>query len=88
MTSARFKMQQQKEAAFLRRSHFDCWNASSKYRREADDVVFDAFCVCRTVLVAAQNAGRNESGLSVSPTACQVMAKRLHRCCGLTESEA
>ena len=50
--------------------------------------MLDAFCGCGTALVAAQNSGRQWIGIDVSPTACRVMAKRLNRCSGLTESVA
>jgi hypothetical protein len=51
------------------------------------DVVLDAFCGCGTALVAAQNANRKWIGIDISPTACMVMAKRLHKNCGITENE-
>lgn len=51
------------------------------------DVMLDAFCGCGTALEAAQNAGRHWIGIDVSPTACRVMAKRMHDNCGLTENE-
>lgn len=51
------------------------------------DIVLDAFCGCGTALVAAQNLKRQWIGIDISPTACRVMAKRLHDVCGLRESE-
>jgi DNA modification methylase len=51
------------------------------------DIVLDAFCGCGTALVAAQNLKRDWIGIDISPTACRVMAKRLHDVCGLRESE-
>lgn len=51
------------------------------------DVILDAFCGCGTALVAAQNASRQWIGIDISPTACRVMAKRLHDNCGISESE-
>lgn len=56
--------------------------SSNKY-----DVVLDAFCGCGTALVAAQALGRRWVGIDVSPTACRVMAKRLHAACGLREGK-
>ena len=44
-----------------------------------DDVVLDAFCGCGTTLVAAAGLGRRWIGIDQSPTACRVMADRLHR---------
>lgn len=52
------------------------------------DVVLDAFCGCGTALVAAQSTGRQWIGIDISPTACRVMAQRLRKNCGLSESEA
>ena len=43
-----------------------------------NDIVLDAFCGCGTALVAAQQLGRQWIGIDISPTACRVMAKRLH----------
>jgi len=53
-----------------------------------NDVVLDGFCGCGTALEAAENLGRQWIGIDVSPTACQVMAKRLRDQCHLKESEA
>jgi DNA modification methylase len=53
-----------------------------------NDVVLDAFCGCGTALEASERLGRQWIGLDVSPTACQVMGKRLRDQCGLKESEA
>lgn len=50
---------------------------------DKDDIVLDAFCGCGTALVAAQNLGRRWVGIDISPTACNVMADRLERDCGL-----
>jgi DNA modification methylase len=52
-----------------------------------NDIVLDAFCGCGTVLVAAQNLGRQWIGIDISPTACRVMAKRLRDVCRLPEDE-
>lgn len=43
------------------------------------DVVLDAFCGCGTTLVAAAGLKRHWIGIDQSPTACRVMADRLHR---------
>jgi DNA modification methylase len=53
-----------------------------------NDVVLDAFCGCGTALEAAENLGRQWIGIDISPTACRVMAKRLHDTCKLKEGEA
>ena len=58
-------------------------NASSN----PNDIVLDAFCGCGTALVAAQNLGRQWIGIDISPTACNVMAKRLRTVCNLPENE-
>ena len=52
-----------------------------------NDIVLDAFCGCGTALVAAQNLKRQWIGIDISPTACRVMAHRLHRDCGLPHEE-
>jgi DNA modification methylase len=52
-----------------------------------NDIVLDAFCGCGTALVAAQNLHRQWIGIDISPTACNVMAKRLRKDCKLPESE-
>jgi DNA modification methylase len=57
--------------------------ASSK----ENDIVLDAFCGCGTALVAAQNAGRQWIGIDHSPTACNVIAKRLRQVCRLPMDE-
>ena len=51
------------------------------------DVVLDAFCGCGTALEAAQKLKRQWIGIDVSPTACQVMARRLERQCNVRESD-
>ena len=53
----------------------------------SNDIVLDAFCGCGTALVAAQNLGRQWIGIDQSPTACRVMAKRLHDICKIDENE-
>ncbi len=58
-------------------------NASSK----EGDIVLDAFCGCGTSLVEAQRLGRKWIGIDISPTACRIMAKRLHDYCGITEDK-
>jgi DNA modification methylase len=52
-----------------------------------NDIVLDAFCGCGTALVAAQNLNRQWIGIDISPTACNVMAKRLRKVCKLPQSE-
>jgi site-specific DNA-methyltransferase (adenine-specific) len=52
-----------------------------------NDIVLDAFCGCGTALVAAQSLDRQWIGIDVSPTACRVVAKRLHTVCKLREDE-
>jgi DNA modification methylase len=52
-----------------------------------NDVVLDAFCGCGTALVAAQNLGRQWVGIDISPTACRVIADRMHRDCKMLEGE-
>jgi len=54
---------------------------------QPNQIVLDAFCGCGTAVVAAQNLGRQWIGIDVSPTACRVMAKRLHDDCRLTENQ-
>jgi DNA modification methylase len=53
-----------------------------------NDIVLDAFCGCGTALEASQTLGRQWVGIDVSPTACQVMGKRLRDKCSLRESES
>lgn len=53
-----------------------------------NDIVLDAFCGCGTALEAAQTMGRQWIGIDISPTACQVIAKRIRDKCGLKESES
>ena len=53
-----------------------------------NDIVLDAFCGCGTALEASERLGRQWIGLDVSPTACQVMGKRLRDQCGLKENDA
>lgn len=52
-----------------------------------NDIVLDAFCGCGTAVVAAQNLGRQWVGIDISPTACNVMAKRLRKDCKLPQGE-
>lgn len=52
-----------------------------------NDIVLDAFCGCGTALVAAENLGRQWIGIDISPTACQVMAKRLRDVCKIKRDE-
>ena len=52
-----------------------------------NDIVLDAFCGCGTALVAAENLNRQWIGIDISPTACRVMAKRLHDVCWMKEDE-
>jgi DNA modification methylase len=51
------------------------------------DVVLDAFCGCGTALVAAQLLRRRWIGIDISPTACRIMAKRLHDDAHLSEGK-
>ena len=51
------------------------------------DIVLDAFCGCGTAIVSAQNLGRKWIGMDISPTACRVIAKRLHDECKLIEGK-
>jgi len=43
------------------------------------DIVLDPFCGCGTTLVAAQKLGRKWIGIDISPTACNLMKKRLKK---------
>ena len=43
------------------------------------DVVLDPFCGCGTALVAAQDLGRRWIGIDISPTACNLIMRRLSR---------
>ncbi|MGA2678699.1 MAG: DNA methyltransferase [Sedimentisphaerales bacterium] len=52
-----------------------------------NDIVLDAFCGCGTALVAAENLDRQWIGIDVSPTACNVMAKRLRDVCKMKQDE-
>ena len=54
---------------------------------QPNDIVLDAFCGCGTAVVAAQNLGRQWIGIDVSPTSCQVIAKRLQDVCKIPRSE-
>lgn len=58
-----------------------------KSSSNSNDVVLDAFCGCGTALEAAEHLGRQWIGIDISPTACQVMAKRLRDRCGLREDK-
>jgi site-specific DNA-methyltransferase (adenine-specific) len=58
-----------------------------KMSSRENDIVLDAFCGCGTALVAAQNLKRQWIGIDISPTACRVMAHRLHKDCGLRHEE-
>ena len=53
-----------------------------------NDVVLDAFCGCGTALEAAERLNRQWIGVDVSPTSCQVIAKRLRDNTKIKESEA
>jgi site-specific DNA-methyltransferase (adenine-specific) len=52
-----------------------------------NDIVLDAFCGCGTALLAAQNCKRQWIGIDISPTSCNVMAKRLRDNTALREDE-
>jgi SAM-dependent methyltransferase len=41
------------------------------------DIVLDPFCGCGTAIAVAQRLGRRWIGIDVSPTACNLMAKRM-----------
>ena len=43
------------------------------------DIVLDPFCGCGTAIVVAQKLGRRWIGVDVSPTACNLMEKRLRK---------
>ncbi len=43
-----------------------------------NDIVLDPFCGCGTAIAVAQKLGRRWVGIDVSPTACKLMAKRIH----------
>jgi DNA modification methylase len=43
------------------------------------DVVLDPFCGCGTTIAAAHTLGREWLGVDISPTACNVMKRRLDR---------
>ncbi len=49
------------------------------------DIVLDPFCGSGTSLVAAQKLGRRWIGIDISPTACQISAKRMEKYVGLEE---
>ena len=51
------------------------------------DIVLDAFCGCGTTLEAAEMLGRQWVGIDISPTACNVMAKRLRDRCKIKHNE-
>jgi len=51
------------------------------------DVILDAFCGCGTAIEAAENSGRDWIGIDISPTACRVVANRIHKNCGISENE-
>ena len=42
------------------------------------DVVLDPMCGCGTAIAVAHKLGRKWVGIDVSPTACKLMAKRMH----------
>ncbi len=42
------------------------------------DVVLDSFCGCGTAISVAHKLNRKWVGIDVSPTACKLMAKRMH----------
>lgn len=46
---------------------------------DAGDVVLDPFCGCGTTLVAAQKLGRQWIGIDISPTAVELMKRRLQK---------
>ncbi len=43
------------------------------------DIVFDPFCGCGTTIIASQKLGRKWIGIDISPTACNLMQKRLRK---------
>ena len=52
-----------------------------------NDIVLDAFCGSGTAIVAAQKLNRRWIGIDISPTACRVVAKRLHDICHMNENQ-
>jgi hypothetical protein len=50
-----------------------------KTASDEGDIVLDPFCGCGTTLVAAQKLGRKWIGIDISPTACNLMKKRLQK---------
>jgi site-specific DNA-methyltransferase (adenine-specific) len=58
-----------------------------KASSNVNDIILDAFCGCGKAIVAAQNLGRQWIGIGTSPTACQVMAKRLRDVCNLSQND-
>jgi SAM-dependent methyltransferase len=48
-----------------------------------NDIVLDAFCGTGTTLVAAEDLKRRWVGIEISPTACQIAARRLEGNCTL-----
>ena len=43
------------------------------------DIVFDPFCGCGTTIIASQKLERKWIGIDISPTACNLMQKRLRK---------
>jgi DNA modification methylase len=43
------------------------------------EVVLDPFCGCGSTLIAAHNLGREYVGIDISPTACQLIKRRLDK---------
>ena len=43
------------------------------------EIVLDSFCGCGTAIVVAHKLGRQWIGIDVSPTACNLMAKRMRK---------
>jgi len=50
-----------------------------KTASDEGDIILDPFCGCGTTLVAAQRLGRKWIGIDISPTACNLMKKRLQK---------
>jgi len=50
-----------------------------KTATDEGDIVLDPFCGCGTTLVAAQRLNRKWIGIDISPTACNLMKRRLQK---------
>lgn len=50
-----------------------------KVSSKPNDVVLDPFCGCGTAIAVAHKLGRRWIGIDISPTACKLMAERMHK---------